>query len=273
MGDASSGINKHLTHWIVEVIKKPDGPYAMLLGSQSMLAMAEANIQKKNESLDFFERNRDRWIEPTRIQAIYDKTVLKLDQSIERIEVDIIWNLIQSANKYKIISKPFSEISIPISNDEWDESSGVWVTERLESGFLNNMKTILPPEATTVFRIISFDTDEGNAGDFQRTDAFNTRSKQTDIISGDLSFIRQPAAEGPDGVMRSVVSFNEETAKEIKERDFLWLNEPEIVQIIGVSDFNYMLDADYGTITSVRKLTGIYYVSPIVPTIKDFGAE
>jgi hypothetical protein len=61
--------------------------------------------------------------------------------------------------------------------------------------------------------------------------------------------------------MRSVVSFNEATAKQIKERDFLWLNESEIAQIIGISDSNYMLDTDYGTIVTLRKLTGLYYVA------------
>jgi hypothetical protein len=184
-----------------------------------------------------------------------------------------MWNLIQSANKYKVLSKPFTEIPIPLSNAEWDESSGAWVTDKLESGFLNNVRTILPPKVTTIFRIVSFDTGEGNAGDFQRTDAFNTKSKQTDIISEDLPFERQPNAAGPDGVMRSVVSFNEETAKQIKERDFLWLNEFEIAQIIGVSDSNYMLDTDYGTITSIRKLTGLYYVAPTEPALGESGAE
>jgi hypothetical protein len=46
-GNAASGLHKHLTHWVSEIVKKPDGPYAMILGSRDMLAMAEANIQKK----------------------------------------------------------------------------------------------------------------------------------------------------------------------------------------------------------------------------------
>jgi hypothetical protein len=62
MGNASSGVNKHLTHWVAEVVRKPDGPYAMILGARNMLAMAETNIQKKNESLNFFEQNHARWM-------------------------------------------------------------------------------------------------------------------------------------------------------------------------------------------------------------------
>ena len=184
-----------------------------------------------------------------------------------------MWNLIQSANKYKVLSMPFSEIPTPLSKAEWDESSGVWITNKLESGFLNNVRTIFPPKTTTVFRIVSFDTNEGNAGDFQRTDAFNTKSKQTDIVSESLPFSQQPDAAGPDGVMRSVVAFNEETAKQIKERDFLWLNESEIAQIIGISDSDYMLDTDYGTIASIRKLSGLYYVSPVMPAFDESGTE
>jgi hypothetical protein len=212
-------------------------------------------------------------MEPTLIQAVYDRAVLELDQTIKRVETDIMWNLIQSANKYKVLSKPFSEIQVPLSNAEWDESSGAWITDKLESGFLNNMRTISPPIVTTVFRIVSFDTSEGDAGDFQRTDAFNTKSKQTDIISEDLPFTQQPNTMGPEGVMRSVVSFNEETAKQIKERDVLWLNEAELGQIIGVSDSNYMLDTEYGTISSIRKLTGLYYAAPAMPAADESGAE
>jgi hypothetical protein len=265
MGNASSGLNKHLTHWIAEVVKKPDGPYAMILGAQNMLAMAEANIQKKNDSLNFFEQSRERWMEPTLIQAVYDRAVLEMDQTIKRVETDIMWSLIQSANKYKFLSKPFSEIPTPLSNAEWDESSGDWVANKLESGFLNNVKTIPPPTATTLFRVISFDTNEGDAGDFQRIDAFNTKSKQTDIISENLPFNQRPNIEGPDGVIRSVVSFNEAAAKQIKERDFLWMNESEIAQVIGISDLNYVLDSDYGAIASLRKLTGLYYVASAEP--------
>jgi hypothetical protein len=269
MGNASSGLNKYLNYWVAEVVKKPDGPYAMILGAKNMLSMAETNIQKKNDNLNFFEQKRERWIEPTLIRSVYDRVILKLDQTIERIETDIMWNLIQSANKYKVLSKPFSEISTPLSNVEWNESSGTWITNKLESGFLNNMKTILPPKVTTMFRVVSFDTKEGDAGDFQRTDAFNTKSKQTDIISEDLPFNQQPNTKGPDGVMKSVVSFNEEMAKQVKERDFLWLNESEIAQIIGVSDLSYMLDTEYGTILSLRKLTGLYYVAPAVSSVDE----
>jgi hypothetical protein len=80
-----------------------------------------------------------------------------------------------------------------------------------------------------------------------------------------LPFNQQPNAAGPDGVMRSVASFNEDAAKQIKDRDFLWLNESEIAQIIGISDSNYLLDSDYGAIASLRKLMGLYYVDPAKP--------
>jgi hypothetical protein len=265
MGNTHAGINKHLTHWVAEVVRKPDGPYAMILGARDMLAMAETNIKKKDDNLNFFEQDRNLWMELTLIQAIYDRAVLNLNKTIKRFETDIMWNLIQAANKYKVLSKPLSELSTPLSNEAWDESSGAWVTDKAASGFLNNMRTITPPAVTTVFRLVSFDTAEGATGDFQRADSFNTKSKQTDIISGDLPFTQQPDSLGPDGVLRSVISFDEETAKLVKERDFLWLNESETAQIIGVSDSNYMLDTDYGTINSLRKLTGLYYVAPVAP--------
>jgi hypothetical protein len=260
LGNASQGVNKHLARWVAELVKKPDGPYAMILGSQTMQEMAETSLQKKDDELNFFELDKNLWMEPTFIQAVYDRAVLDMDKTIKRIETDIMWNLIQSANKYKVLAKPFSEIPQPLSNAEWDESSGVWITNKLESGFLNNMRTITPPTETTVFRIVSFDTDDGDSGDFQRIDAFNTKSKQTDIVSGVLPFTQKPDMVGPDGVKRSVVSFDEETAKQIRERDFMWLNESLIAQIIEISDLDYMLDTMYGTVTGLRKLTGLYYV-------------
>jgi hypothetical protein len=273
MGNASSGLNKHLAHWIAETVKKPDGPYAMILGAETMLAMAETNLQKKDENLNFFEQDKNFWMEPAAIQAIYGRAVMNLDQGINHFETDIMWNLIQAANKYKVLSKPFPEIPLPLSNNAWDESSGAWIVNKLASGFLNNTLAIAPPAESTIFRIVSFDTDEGDEGDFQRMDAFNTKSKQTDIVSEDLPFTQEADAPGPDGAKRSVVSFGGVTAKEIKERDFLWLNESEIAQIIGVSDSNYMLDTDYGTIASIRKLTGLYYAAPAVPSADESGAE
>jgi hypothetical protein len=104
-------------------------------------------------------------------------------------------------------------------------------------------------------------------------DAFNTKSKQTDIVSDVLPFTQKPDAAGPDGVIRSVIFLNEETAKQIKERDFLWLNESGIAQVIGISDSNYMLDTNYGTIASIRKLSGLYYVAPAEPAFDDPGME
>jgi hypothetical protein len=273
MGNTSSGLNKHLTHWAAEAVKKPDGPYAVILGGGNHAGNGRNEHSEKRRNLNFFGQDKDFRMEPAAVQAIYNRAVMNPDQSIKRFETDIMWNLIQAANKYKALSMPFSEIPLPLSNKTWDESSGAWVVNKLESGFLNNTLTIAPPTESTVFRIMSFDTDEGDAGDFQRTDSFNTKSKQTDIISEDLSFTQEAEAPGPDGVMRRVVSFDGATAKQIKERDFLWLNESEIAQIIGVSDSNYMLDIDYGTIASLRKLTGLYYVSSIEPPDEEFGAE
>jgi hypothetical protein len=298
LGDASRGVNKHLTHWVAEVVKKPDGPYAMILGVDIMLAIAESNIQKKDDDLNFFELDKNRWIEATIIQAIYDRAIIDLDQTIKRFETDIMWNLIQSANKYKVLSKPFDDIPLPLTNAEWDESQGTWVTDKLESGFLNNIKTITPPTQSIMFRIVCYDTSEGGLSDFPRTDAFNTKSKQTDIISEFLLFTREEDAPGPDGVLRSVISLsviyqaepwfndwessefpyndiagspfafnipalNNHIEKRVRERDFLWLNESEIAQVIAVSESNYMLDTVYETITSIRKLTGFYYVAPL----------
>lgn len=266
MGNTQTGLIKHLSHWVTELVKKPDGAYSMLLGAEEMIKMANKDINKKNENLLFFEKNKNRWIQDSSITAIYNHAVFNLDKTIHHFETDILWNLIQSANKYKIISKPFAQVRNSLSNDEWDSAVEVWVADKTDAGLLKTTLTVSPPTESTIFRIVVFDTEEGDPGHFHRMDVFNTRSKQSDIISDSLSFTQKEnitLMDAFDYVSRTVVGFNKEIAVLIKEGDFLWLDESILAQVIGIGEEECMLDRDYGKITSVRKLFGFYYVSPI----------
>lgn len=266
MGNTQTGLIKHLSHWVTKLVKKPDGAYSMLLGAEEMIKMTNKDIDKKNENLLFFEKNKNRWIQASSITAIYNRAVFNLDKTIRRFETDILWNLIQSANKYKIISKPFSKVKNSLSNDEWDRAVEVWVTDKTDAGLLKTTLTVSPPTESTIFRVVAFDTEEDDPGHFHRMDVFDTRSKQSDIVSDNLPFIQKENISVMDAsgyVSRTAIGFNKETVGLIKEGDFLWLNEAILAQVIGIGEEECMLDSDYGKIASVRKLFGFYYVPPI----------
>jgi hypothetical protein len=253
MGNSTLGVNKHLTFWVGDIVSKPDGPYAMLLSAQDMLAQAEASLREKDSRLAFFTEDYTKWLETPVINSIYNRAVLDLDQqTVLRWETDIIWNLVMAANKYKILSMPFSQIS-QMSNAPWDDSSGEWITDVLPSAFLRNILTKTPPAETTFFRLAAYDTAQGNMGEFERMDAMDTQSPQSDIISDPIEFTQAGNTASGQSVIQVDAGLG------LKERDFLWVNGM-IAQVIAVTDDKYALDIDYGAISSVRCLFGCYFV-------------
>jgi hypothetical protein len=257
LGDANSGVNKHLTFWISAVVAKPDGPYAMITSAQDMLAQAQINLETKDDNLKFFTSDYSEWIESPPIQQIYNRAVLNFDQqTVNRWETHILWNLILSANKYKILSRPFSQLLPALSNDPWDDSSGQWITDVLPTNFLSNLLTIPPPTETTIFRIIAYDTSQGDSGDLDRMDDFDTQSPQSDIVSGPVAFTQLANTE----VGQSVIQVDASAG--LKERDFLWINGDMIAQVMAIVDDQYALDTDYGTISSVQRMFGVYFIAP-----------
>jgi hypothetical protein len=254
-GDALSGTNKSLVFWVSETAAKPDGPYSMILAAQDVLTQVEDDIQKKDSRLSLFTTDYSQWIETPVINSIYNRAVAGLDQeTIVRWEMDIIWNLVMSANKYRLLSKPLSQIP-GINNDPWDDSCGEWIADVLSSGFLRNIVAKTPPAETTFFRLAAYDTSQGDSGDFARMDIMDTQSPQSDIVSEPVSFIQVDNTEAGQSVIQVPPDAG------LKERDFLWI-DGNIAQIIAVLDDMYALDTDYGTIASVQKLAGCYYVLP-----------
>jgi hypothetical protein len=257
LGNASSGTKKYLTFWVSEVVTKPDGPYSMILAANDMLEQAQINLTKNNSRLNFFSADHEKWIENTTIQSLYDRAVMELDQAtIKRWETDIIWNIIMSVNKYKVLVRPLSQIPMPLSNDPWDDSSGVWITDKLPTSYLRNILTREPPIETTFFRLIAYDTSQGDAGDFDRMDGFNTKSKQSDIVSDNIDFSQLNNTQDNQSVIEVDASAG------LKERDFLLVNGSDIAQIMAITDNQYALDLDYGAISQIQALYGLYYKEP-----------
>jgi hypothetical protein len=253
-GDASYGLNKHLVFWTDAIVAKPDGPYAMILAAQDMLVQADITLQKKNDCLSFFTTDYTRWIEIPLINSIYNRAVIDFDQAtVLRWEADVIWNLIMSANKYKVLSRPLSQIE-NLDNSPWDESTGEWIVDVLPTTFLCNMLTQAPPLETFFFRVIAYDTIQGPSGGFDRMDGFNTQSAQTDIVSDFIDFTQLSNTEADQSVIHVSVEAG------LRERDFLWVDS-KIAQIVAVTDDKYVLDTSYGVISSIQKLFGIYFVA------------
>ena len=254
LGNASEGTRKHLVFWITEVVTKPDGPYAMLLAASDLLTMAQTNLSNRNSRLNFFTSNHDEWIETPLIQSIYDQAIMNVDkETINRWESNVLWNLVMSANKYMVLYKKLSEMLLPLNNDLWDESLGIWITDILPTTFLRNILTMSPPQETVIFRLVAFDTAQGESGDLDRADTFDTKSPQSDIISNDISFVQLENTANNQNVIMVNIS------EGLKERDFLMINDSEIAQIMAVTDDNYALDTDYGIINKIQKLFGVYF--------------
>jgi hypothetical protein len=254
LGDANSGVNKHLTFWVTAVVAKPDGPYILILAAQDMLIRSQSNLEEKDSNLNFFTSDHAEWIETTPIQQIYNRAVMNLDQeTINHWETDIVWNIVMSANKYKVLSMPLSQLARPLNNASWNDSSGQWIMDMLPTTFLRNILTITPPSETTLFRTIVYDTSQGAAGDFARMDGFDTQSPQSDIVSDSISFTQLENTEAGQSVIRvdSLVG--------LKNRAFLWINEARVAQVMAVKDDQYVLDTNYGTINSVQILFGVYF--------------
>jgi len=257
LGNASSGTREHLTFWISDIVEKPGGPYSMLLAANDMLEQAQTNLSRRNMRLNFFTSDRSLWIEIPPLQLVYDQATINLDQeTINREETNIVWNLIMSANKYKVIQRPLSQLTLPLNNDLWDDSSGIWVTDKLPSTFLRNTLIIYPPTETTFFRLAAYDTLQGDSGDFDRMDDFDTNSFQSDIVSKFIPFAQKDNTEAG----QSVIEVNAST--ELRERDFLLINGSAIAQVMATTDDQHALDTDYGEIQQVQKLYGIYYMEP-----------
>jgi len=256
LGDTSSWLRKHLSFWVTEVVKKPDGPYAMLLASKDMLNQAIVDLYAKDIRLNFFTTDLNKWIETPTIQSIFDQAVMELDQkTVKRWETNIIWSMVMPANKYRLLMKPFSQMALPLDNTFWEEDAEelTWITDKLPTSFLRNSQIITPPAETVFFRVIAYDTGQGNSGDFNRADFLDTNSSQSDIISNLVTFIQMADTEDN----KSVIEVN--ASEGLKERDFLMINGSQIGQIMAISDDQYVLDMDYGQIVQVQKLFGLYF--------------
>jgi hypothetical protein len=99
--------------------------------------------------------------------------------------------------------------------------------------------------------MVAYDSDEGNAGEFNRMDDFNTRSVQTDIVGEELPFTQ---IEDVDGA--TVLSIDE--SFKLREQQVIWINHSTMATIFSISKNAVQLNLNYNTVETVQKIFGLY---------------
>jgi hypothetical protein len=252
MGDASAGLKKHLIFWVKDITRKSDGPYALLSTADDMIATSGENMREQDERLAFFVKDRTRWILTPKLTLIYDDHILVLNKAVKEKRITLIWEPVVSVNKYRILIKPFNDVKTNLTNDFWQNTEEHWITAKVpETGLLQNTLTLPGTEAPIIARMIAYDSNGGVAGDFDRMDDFDTCSPQTDIVSGDVPFIQLEDVSGA-----TTLSIDE--SEKFREQQFIWLNNSMLATIFSISKDIIQLDRNYGTVESVKKISGIY---------------
>jgi hypothetical protein len=251
MGDASNGLKKHLMFWAKDAAKKPDGPYALLAAADDMIAQSNAKIQEQDERLSFFNQDKGRWIAVPKISTVYEDPVLDIDKSIKERRISLIWEPVIPANKYRILIKSFAAVKANLDNAPWQDAEEHWFARgNPETNLVLNSLTLPMPEDPVIIRMEAYDTDEGD-GDFKRTDGFNTRSPQSDILGGDMPFTQLENIAGA-----TVLSID--PSYKIKERQHVWINRSRLATAFSVSEDRIQMDADYGVIESIQNIFGLF---------------
>lgn len=254
LGDVNSGIRKSLIYWTEELVKKPDGAYAILEGVPQLLSDAESQLQNADTRLNAFSSDVNSWLSVPEIMGVFNQAVLNIDKSIKRWETHIMWKNILPANKYKILRKVVTSFS-GINNDAWDIQDPTVIVELNEAGFLLTEHIITPPTQHTLFRV--FACDEDGSSFIKRADSFNSYSEQSDVISKPISFSELPKQEEC-----SCLHITEEKMPFV-ETDFVIINDSVLAQVQSISENDLRLDDDYGEINSIKKLFGFYFATEL----------
>jgi hypothetical protein len=251
-GNASNRLKKHLVFWATDITKKPDGPYALLSTSDDMITNSMEKIQNEDARLNFFEQDKSRWILTPNLVLIYDDPVFDLNKTVKEKRITLVWDPMPSANKYCILIKPFNEIRNNLTNGFWGNAAAVLITAKNpQTGLLQNALTLSTPDAPVIIRMIAYDSNEGGPGDFERMDIFNSCSRQTDIVSEELSFTQLELVGGA-----TALSVNE--SEKMKEQQYVWVNHSVLATVFSISENVIQLDKNYGEIESIQKLFGLY---------------
>lgn len=254
LGGVNSGIRKSLIYWTEELVKKPDGAYTILEGIPQLLSDAEFQLSNADTRLNAFSSDVNSWLSVPSVLGVFNQAVLNLDKSIKRWETHVMWKNVLPANKYKILSKVVTSFA-GITNEPWLVKDEVVVTELNEAGFLITEKVITPPTQNTLFRV--FACDEAGDAPIKQADVFNSYSEQSDVISKAYGFTPLPDEEECTclRITEDIMPF--------VETDFAIVNDTTLAQVKSVSENDLRLDANYGEVTSIKKLFGFYFVTEL----------
>lgn len=182
-GDTSSGIRKWLFFWISQNIQKPISPYVGLNGISQSIASAQKTLNQSNEALDILFGDTGKYIaQPTSIAAFFDP-VLDEEGLVTQSKIRYLWLGSTVVNKYKIFKQIITS-QTPDNTDWTDSDLLTWVVTKnpdTSSIFIEYVDTVVDEETGYIYRVQSFDTNEGPTGDIPRVDSFNTSSVQSKI--------------------------------------------------------------------------------------------
>jgi hypothetical protein len=258
LGDAETGSNKYLAFWIEKLVSKLDGgPYSVLNGIPSMLTSAEDQIKAVDKEVKIFSEDLTEYLTTPTFTFNSAIDLYSLENEYIRSTLDVNWKMNLGANKYKFFVKPLSAITFPIDNSvPWGDEDMVWIVDSYPDDYtilLNKYRIDPAPTEPIIYRVMSFDTDEGPTGGFDRQDTFNTSSRQSDLISDEIPFT-QLADIADKG---SVIQVGSEEG--LTANSCLCINgSSDLVSIANISEDKYLLKAFIGTITSVRIMKSVY---------------
>ena len=106
LGTTTGGTRKSLVFWVTEAVKMDGG--AVLMDSLSATAITDTHLDlvEKDNTLNFLETDRNKWIEPIKTIMTVFGTELDLDKTPLRNFLTLYWDFIVSANKYLLLIKP-----------------------------------------------------------------------------------------------------------------------------------------------------------------------
>jgi hypothetical protein len=212
--------------------------------------MYNAQLDGADTKPGMFSQDYGKWLHPPKPNGFVPKIVMGLDgQSIDHLELILMWEMRIAANKYKVLAKHLSEISpAEMNNDPWHDVAEKRVTNAGNGGLLANQVCLKHediPSETTIFRFVAYDSFEGG-GDFARMGAFNTNSVQSPFISDPIEF-EQIA---PD-VIRVADSVG------LKVNDILWADQI-LTCVKGTVNGLYSLAGSFEAISGIQVLSGVY---------------
>jgi len=180
-GDTNTGLRKWLLFWISQNIGKPQSPYVSLNGLALAIVDATNKLANSNVALDTLYGDPTKFLlTPSPISAFFLQEFNDAGTLVSQGN-KILWLPSLAVNKYRVYKKTLS--AAPTDDDFVTPID--WVTEiDSQSGIISAsyLDTDISPNTVFAYKIVSYDSTEGDASPISRKDSLNSSSEQSSII-------------------------------------------------------------------------------------------